>query len=147
MKVTIKNNDFEKIYDPYEIVSDFGVLTETEFIVHNSNSESIQSCRLYLTKTENLGDLENPGSLEPYIDIEHIIKWGNEKTADATNIGYVAIGVEGQDYIVTSTQASFKKNGIEIGPLTAGEQKKIIIKVEVPTSLSSRRLFVNLAAE
>ena len=147
MKVTIKNVSFEKIYDPYEIVTQFGTTSETEFILHNSNSETIDSCIIYLTKTENLGDIENPGTLEPYIDMEHIIKWGNEKVSNSSNIGYIALSYDGQDYIVTSNQASKKSNGIEVGPFISGEQKKIIVKVEVPTALSSRRLLVNLAAE
>lgn len=147
MKVIIKDVNFEKIYDPYEIVTQFGTVSQTEFILHNSNSETIDSCIIYLTKTENLGDIENPGTLEPYIDIEHIIKWGNEKTSNSNNVGYVALCYDGQDYIVTGKQASEKSNGIEIGPFSSGEQKNIIVKVEVPTALSSRRLLVNLAAE
>jgi len=147
MNVTIKNVGFEKIYDPYEIVTNFGTTSETDFIVHNNNADTITSCILYISKTENLGDLDNPGTLEPYIDIEHIIQWGNEKTSDPNYIGFVAIVVDGTEYIVNSAQCNSKKNGIEVGPLVGGEQKTISIKVEVPASLASRRLFVNLVAE
>lgn len=147
MNVTIKNVGFEKIYDPYEIVTEFGTISETNFIIHNNNADTIASCILYVSKTENLGDLDNPGTLEPYIDIEHIIKWGNEKTLNPSSIGFVGIVFDGVEYIVHSNKCTSKDNGIEVGPLAGGEQKIITIKVEVPASLTSRRLFVNLVAE
>jgi hypothetical protein len=145
--ITIKTANSKRIYDPYEVVTNFGTVTEESFLLCNDNIEPLSSCKIYFEKTESLGDLDNPGTLEPYIDFEHILKMGNEKIADPTNIGCLKIIFDGNEHIVSSGIASKKSNGISLGSFLSGETKTVVIKMEAPASYSSRRFFVNMVVQ
>lgn len=145
--IEIKNSNFQNIYDPYLIETDFGTTSEVEFIVHNVSNSLRSKVVVYFEPSETLGSLENPGTFEPYIDYYDLIKMGNEKVLNSSNFGCLIVIHDGVEYIFNKDIGSKKSNGINLGSFDIDERKKIKVKVEAPGSISSRRLFVNMVAE
>lgn len=145
--IQIKNVNFENIYDPYLVETDFGDTTRTEFIVHNTASVANANVKLYFEKSENLGDLNNPATFEPYIDMSDIVSMGSAKALDPNNLGCIKIEFEGVEYLIKRGSGDSKRNGISLGSFAADERKTIYVIVESISSSSSRRMFVNLVAE
>lgn len=145
--IEIKNVNFEKVYDPYLVETDFGDTSYVDFIVHNASSSATGKVVLYFEKSETLGSLEHPATFEPYIDYYDLIKLGNEKIANNNSIGYLSIEFEGSEYIFNRNLGSKKSNGINLGSFLSDERKAIRVKIEAPPYTSSRRLFVNMVAE
>lgn len=145
--IQIKNSASENIYDPYSVETDFGDTTRTQFVVHNTASVAKGNVKVYIEQSENLGDLDNPGTFEPYIDISDIVSMGSAKALDPNNVGCVKIEFEGTEYLVKRGQGDSRRNGISLGSFTADERKDIYVIVESMSSSNSRRMFINLVAE
>lgn len=145
--IEIKNSNFENIYDPYLIETDFGTVSEVDFIIHNVSNSFRSKVVVYFEKSETLGSLENPATFEPYIDYYDLLRMGNEKVLNQSNFGCLIVDFEGTEYIFNRTVASRKSNGINLGSFDIDERKNIKIKIEAPSATSSRRLFINMVAE
>ena len=145
--IEIKSVNFEKLYDPYLVETDFGDTSYVDFIVHNTSSTGSGKVVLYFEKSETLGSLEHPATFEPYVDYYDLIKLGNERIANSNSIGCLPVQFEGSEYVFNKNLGSKKSNGINLGSFLSDERKTITIKVEAPPYASSRRLFVNVVAE
>lgn len=144
--IDIKTVGFEKIYDPYEIVSNYGAVESVNFIIHNNSNTPNVNIVVYFEKSETMGSVDNPATFEPYIDYSDILRMGNEKVVNSSSIGYVSVTYDGQEHIINKDKGSSKKNGISLGYFDADERKTITVNVESPANFTSRRMFVNLVA-
>jgi len=145
--IEIKNRNFENIYDPHLIETDFGTSSEVDFIIHNVSNAFKSKVVVYFEKSETLGSLDNPATFEPYIDYYDLIKLGNEKVLNSNNFGCLIVIYDGKEYIFNKDIASKKSNGVNLGSFDIDERKVLTVKVEAPSSILSRRLFINMVAE
>lgn len=147
MSLYIKNSSFQKIYDPYEIVAEFGTESVENFTIHNSGNNNLLDVVLYFEKSETMGDVDNPATFEPYVDFSHIIKMGNAKFANSNSVGSLVVHFDGNDYLIHKDSGSSRLNGINLGNFAADERKAIEVKLNTPSNYSSRRMFVNMVVK
>ncbi len=137
----------ESVYRPIFIKSDSSVSEVIQISVYNSGSGLRKSVGLYLEPGKNLGALSKLPDRGPYIDYDDLIRWGNEAESGSTYGGLVVIDSANVEKRFSRKNGSKKANKIVIGDMLPGSSKTVSLRLEVPSGVSSRRLYVSLVAE
>jgi hypothetical protein len=142
--VFISNN--KTIYDPLKITADVLLPGTTLFKIQNFGQEKLKNLGIYLRPSSNVGPWNNPADQPPATDYQDVLTWGTESDLVSTTGGIKiyspATSLTG--YYITRSKGSQWTNRVMIDDLDAGDTLDIKLEFEVPSSISARRLFINL---
>tara|TARA_A100001201_G_C4096553_1_gene204061 strand:- start:9433 stop:9870 length:438 start_codon:yes stop_codon:yes gene_type:complete len=144
--ISIKRNN-ANIYRPVEISSSINVDGTVSLSAMNSTDSILKSVGVYISKAKNIGEAIKPSDFDSHIDFNNIIEWGNKSIRENTYGGLIFINSNGTEQYFNSSRGSKKSNKIVIGTLQPGEIVNFSLKLESPTGVSSRRLFIAVNVE
>ena len=139
------------LYKPIEVVATTVDDGEVEVIVTNYGSTVLGNLGVYLSIASNQGDVDNPADLSPHIDYQDLLTWGTEayRTSGASGGGltvYDPVDAAVSTRIRRGRGTDYKSK-IPLPPLNPGENYSIRIVMEVPSSVTARRMFADIAVE
>lgn len=159
LDIKFLDSDSETIYDYLTALTSGGQVTVK---IQNLGDESLTDLGLYLTTTSTLGgDIENPPDYTPSAAYQTLIDWGQDSASGAAAQGGLKVtfdsptdGTEQVKYFSRGDGSSLKTK-IKVGYydstggtyniLPSGGVMTIKLELETPPSISSKRLFINLA--
>ena len=143
------------LYKPIEVVATSSVDGEVEIIVTNYGSSALGNLGVYLSIASNQGDVDNPADMAPHVDYQDLLTWGTESYRLTQDSGtYVPGGVLVYDPVDTSLVTKIRRGKgsdyrtkIPLPELDAGSNYVIKVVLEVPSSVTARRMFADIAVE
>ena len=137
------------VYKPLEVVATSSVDGEIEVIVTNYGESALGTLGLYITIASNQGDVDNPADVAPHVDYQDLLTWGSYAHRTGSVGGLIVF-----DPVDTSLFTRVRRgkgseygNKIPLPELAAGENYTIRLVLEVPSSVTARRMFVDIAVE
>ena len=137
------------VYKPLEVLTDSTSPGKITVIVTNYGTSDLSNLGLYVSIASNQGDVDNPADLSPHIDYQDLLTWGSY----AYRTG-LAGGLTIEDPVNPSLTTRVRRgvgssfsDKIPLPPLGAGLSYKIMAVMEVPASVTARRMFVNITVE
>ena len=135
-----------EIYRPIKIVSSINTDGEITVDMYNISGTIIKNAGVYLSTPKNLGEVLSPSDMGPYIDYNHLLKWGTAAVS-AGSYGGLKMDYGGTVTYFTYSSGSNVKNKINIGDIVPGGYSRVKLILEVPASVPSRRLYISVNAE
>ena len=136
------------VYKAIEVVATYAAEGKVLIVITNYGDSDLSNLGAWLSIASNQGDVDNPADYAPHIDYQNLLTWGSKAHR---------LGVDGGAWIfppgsITGTRVrrgvgSSKKTKIPLGALTAGSNFTFTVKMEVPSWVVARRMFVNISVE
>jgi len=136
-----------KQYRPVEIKSSINSDGEVVLTAQNATDGILSGVGIFLSKAKNLGEGVKPGDFDGHIDYNNLIEWGNKAERLSVYGGLVLIKDNGTEIYFSSKNGSSRRKKIKLGTLAIGESVRFTLRMEVPTNVSSRRLYVAVNVE
>lgn len=134
--------DSEIVYGPVVITQ-----TDTGFVVTNYGTSDLTELGFFIRPASSVGDVDNPAQNPPETDYQDLLTWGTNVDSGVDTVGGILINYGSGDYRVTRSQGASYANRIRIGTLAAGASLTFQVALELPTSTTARRFFVDLVLE
>lgn len=144
--LVFKTTSTEVIYDPLTLV----VSTAKNVIITNNGTEDLSDLGLYLVPAQDLGDLDHAAVLPPESDLQDLLEWGEAVYLGVETVGGLKVAAPQNDTSTLTTyfrrsKGASESNKIPLVDIAANESKTVVLTLETPPSVISRRLFVSLA--
>ena len=135
-----------EIYRPIKVVSSMSSDGEITVDMYNISGTIIKNAGVYLSVPKNLGEVLKPSDMGPFIDYNHLLKWGTEAVSSGT-YGGLKMDYGGTITYFTYNSGSNIKNKINVGDIVPGGYSRVKLILEVPNSVPSRRLYISVNVE
>ena len=135
-----------EVYRPEQILSSVLIDGEISLSIYNTSEVVVTNPGIYLSPPKNLGDVDNPADMGPYIDYNHLLTWGTESISLGT-YGGLKIEIDGVQHYFSFKKGNSSLNKIGLGEMEPGGSVDIKIILEVPPAISSRRLYIAINVE
>lgn len=135
-----------EIYRPLKINSSINSDGKVTVDIFNISSTIIKNAGIYISVPKNLGEVLRPADMGPYIDYNNLLEWGTTTIANGS-YGGLKMDYNGTVTYFTYSTGNNVKNKISIGDIVPGGYSRITITLEVPSNVSSRRLYISVNAE
>lgn len=126
---------------PVQVNSDWQTL-----YVKNVSESTETDLGFYIAPATELGAENTPGSFPPETDYEDLLTWGSIANSGGDS-GGLYIKYNNIEYVVHRTSGADYNTKISIGDLTAGSTISFSYKFITPSTVSSRRFYVDLFLE
>ena len=141
-------HESNRIYRPLTVESTISADGKITLEVINTSTVAKKDVGIYVGIAKCYGSVDYPADFGPYVDFDHILTWGNAVVAgNETYGGLILIKSTGDEVRFSRKNGSSYKNKISIGEILSGSKAKLELKLEVPPSVTSRRLFISIKAE
>jgi len=137
------------VYKPLEVVATTLADGDIEIIVTNYGEAALGKLGVYLSIASNQGDVDNPADLAPHVDYQDLLTWGSEAYRTGGDGGLIVY--DPVDSSITTRirrgLGSDYRNKIPLPELGAGSNYTIRVVLEVPATVTARRMFADIAVE
>lgn len=137
------------VYKPLEVVATTLADGDIEIIVTNYGEAALGKLGVYLSIASNQGDVDNPADLAPHVDYQDLLTWGSEAYRTGGDGGLIVY--DPVDSSITTRirrgLGSDYRNKIPLPELGAGSNYIIRVVLEVPATVTARRMFADIAVE
>ena len=134
------------VYRPLKIESTISSDGEISVSVYNTSNTIVKKAGIFIGPSKNLGEAKFAPDMGPFIDYNHLLRWGTESIANSS-YGGLKLVYDGAETYFSYQQGSNVKNKIAIGDIAPGSFSNIKLILEVPPNVSSRRLFIGINVE
>lgn len=137
------------IYKPIEIVADTSANGDIEITVTNYGSTTLGNLGVFLSVASNQGDVDNPADVAPHIDYQDLLTWGSEAYRTSGTGGLIVYDPvdTGVSERIRRGRGSDYRNKIPLPELGPGANYTIRVVLEVPSSVTARRMFADISVE
>lgn len=140
------NQNEKRVFRPLEIKSSSAEDGTVVVDIFNTGSSIVKEAGIWISIAKNIGEALRPPDFDKFIDYNDLIRWGNESISQSTYGGLVyKKGTE--EIYFSSSRGNLAKNKIVIGDIPPGESIEVTLKLEVPASVSSRRMYIAINVE
>lgn len=139
--------DGNPIYRPLEIESSISSDGEITVQAYNSSNGEIANVGVYIGAAKNLGEGSLPADFSPHVDYNNLLEWGNKSLREGGYGGLILVRPNESDIYFSSKNGGSRSKKIRLGNLGAGDSITFNLRLETPSSVSSRRLYVSVNVE
>ena len=134
------------VYRPLKIESTISNDGEINVTVYNTSNTIVKKAGIFIGPSKNLGEAKYAPDMGPFIDYNHLLRWGTESISNGS-YGGLKVTYDGETSYFSYQKGSNVKNKIPIGDIAPGNFSNIKLILEVPPNISSRRLFIGINVE